>query len=289
MKSFKPIASFVLMLVVGGFVGYGLGNSEIIESYLPSKDLFHWYQIIYFFLLYFLVIGIHELGHLLTGLALGYDFYLYVVGFLGIRREEDGSIKPYFNKDLGSFGGIAATFPKANQEFTADDFSKVVIAGPIVSLVLAVVCFAVAQMFAQPTEFFILYTGVISFFIFLATTVPSKTGIFYTDRKRYQRLKSTGKEKDIELAFLKASIYWISKKPISGMDIEELEKITTDDSAMFRHSGYYYLLSHIVESDRSRIPEVRAKMQELEKELPSTFVKMMEKEVAKLSLDEAEG
>lgn len=232
------------------------------------------------------MIGIHELGHLLTGLAMGYDFYLFVVGFLGIRREEDKSIKPYFNKDLGSFGGIAATFPKADQEFLAEDFSKVVIAGPLVSLVLAVVCFAVSQMFSQPTQFFILYTGLISFFIFLATTVPSKTGVFYTDRKRYQRLKSSGKEKEIELAILKASSYWVSKKPISGMDIKELEKITADDSAMFRHSGYYYMLSHIVESDRSRIPEVRAKMKELEEELPSTFVKMMEKEIAKLPLDE---
>ncbi len=144
-------------------------------------------------------------------------------------------------------------------------------------------------MFSQPTEFFIFYTWVISFFIFLATTIPSKTGVFYTDRKRYQRLKSEGKEKEIELAVLEASRYWVSKKPISGMDIKELEKIITDDSAMFRHSGYYYVLSHIVESDRSRIPEVRAKMKELEEELPSTFIKMMEKEIAKLPLGEVSG
>ncbi len=144
MKKFKSIGLSLGLLIVGGFVGYGLGNSGVLESYMPEKEDFHWYQIIYFFLLYFLVVAVHELGHLLTGLAMGYEFYLYVVAFFGLRREDDGSIKPYFNKDVGSFGGVAATFPKANQEFRADDFSKVVIAGPIVSLVLAIVCFAVA-------------------------------------------------------------------------------------------------------------------------------------------------
>jgi len=192
MKTLRPILLFTLLLVVGGFVGYGIGSSGLLDNIIPTKEDFRWYQIFYFVLLYLLVVAVHELGHLLTGMVLGYEFNIYVVGPLGIRRKEDRSIKPYFNKDLSSYGGLAATFPKPGRDFSAEDFAKIVIAGPIISILIALVCFAFGNLSSQPAQFFIFYTGFISLFIFFATTIPSRTGVFYTDRKRYQRLKRKG-------------------------------------------------------------------------------------------------
>ena len=41
----------------------------------------------------FVVLGVHELGHLIAGLVQGFRFELFVVGPLGIRREEEKTLK----------------------------------------------------------------------------------------------------------------------------------------------------------------------------------------------------
>ena len=85
-----------------------------------------------------LVIGWHELGHLITGLMLGFRFELFVIGPLGIKREGD-KIKVYFNKNLGHYGGLAATTPVSDDPDNARKLGLICLAGPIASIILSII------------------------------------------------------------------------------------------------------------------------------------------------------
>ncbi|MEO1450345.1 MAG: site-2 protease family protein, partial [Bacteroidota bacterium] len=237
---------------------------------------------LYFMIATYGVLLVHELGHLLTGLAQGFSFQLLVVGFLGVRREEDGSIRPYFNKEWTYHGGVALTTPTTYSEQTATQFGRVLLAGPLASLLLMILLWALAPLVAPAWKFILLTTGFISFGLFLATTLPGKTGIFYTDRKRYQRLMKTGPTREIELALLQAISLKLQQKPITDMAATDLEKITEDPSPMFQYTGLYYLCEYFA-NDPEKFAEIRARMAPVEAELPAGYVKQMQVELDKLA------
>lgn len=105
--------------------------------------------------------------------------------------------------------------------------------------------------------------------------IPSTTGMFYTDRKRYQRLTSEGIERQIEMAYIKAQLCYTAKKPITTMDVSELELITQDESALFKYIGYFYLMDYYKEDDSKQDSYLQS-MRALEKDLPKSFVKAMQ-------------
>ena len=92
------------------------------------------------------------------------------------------------NKDLAYYGGVAASLPIDDSSKNIKKFANLILAGPIASLVLAAICLLSVYLFNFPGEKFLTIAGTASIGIFLATTVPSKTGSFFTDRKRYQRI-----------------------------------------------------------------------------------------------------
>jgi len=122
--------------------------------------------------------GVHELGHLVTGLMQGFKFELFVIGPLGIKRENN-RIKIYLNKNLQYYGGIAVTTPINDSPDNGNKFARLILAGPIASLVFAVICgafFLIDKTIFQK----IITAGIfISSGIFIATTLPSKTGVFF--------------------------------------------------------------------------------------------------------------
>ena len=140
----------------------------------------------------FVVLGVHEMGHLLIGLQQGFRFQLFVVGPLGIKREEE-RVKVYFNTNIGYYGGLAATTPVGDHPDNAKKFARILIAGPLASLLLALLFFGLAPLIGRPFGILFFIGSAISMAIFFATTIPSQTGMFFTDRKRYQRLITPGK------------------------------------------------------------------------------------------------
>jgi len=124
-------------------------------------------------------------------------------------------------------------------------------------------------------------TGLMSLVVFLSVIIPSRTGMFYTDRKRYQRLTSDGQEKEIELAYLKATVQSMCKKTMKEMDLDDLTLLTKDESPMFRYIGYYFLYEYHL-GNPEKIEEVSANMQVLEPELPNSLVKMMKEGLVKM-------
>jgi hypothetical protein len=278
MKRILPILILLTSPLAGWFIGGLLARGELLNTVIPGQaDISAWFFLMLFLLL-FIPLAVHELGHLLTGLFHGHTLQLFVIGPLGIKRDEQKRIIIYFNKELQLFGGAAATLPDGRPNDPATVFARILIAGPLTSVaftfIMGITAFTVN---GQPWTFYMLYMGLVSLAIALATTVPARTGIFYTDRKRYQRLRSNGIEKEIELALLKVSALRSNGQPVTSMPESELRLLTHDDAPMFRYIGYHYLCEF-----HSGHPEMiashRTAMKEIEPLIPRSIVQAIEAE-----------
>jgi len=59
----------------------------------------------------FIGLALHELGHVIAGLMVGFKFRMYIVGPLMIEREE-GRLRFKWNRNLNLFGGMALCLPQ---------------------------------------------------------------------------------------------------------------------------------------------------------------------------------
>jgi len=166
-------------------------------------------------------IAIHEFGHLITGITLGQKFKLFVVAFIGVE-EVQGKIKLFLNRNLAHFGGVVAVVPKSVNEIDYRVFAKVLIAGPIASLLYGVVCLLIYFKNDTFCNSFFGLTSLTSLGLFLATTIPNKSGIMYTDRKRYQRLHKKGVIRDAEI-----SLYHIISQSIIENSFKNIDLTMT--------------------------------------------------------------
>ena len=282
-KNVKLILVTISLGLIGACVGYMLAKTDVISAILPSKGQLSGWTILYIFLIYFGVVIIHELGHLLTGLAQGFRFEMFIVWFLGIRRDGE-KIKIYFNTDLSSAGGLAASSPRVDNERVIRQMANVIIAGPIASLLLLLLCILLFFLTNQPTQFYLFITGLMSLFIFLATTLPSRTGIFYTDRKRYQRLTGSGQDQAVEMAMIRANLLQVTGKSITQMSEGELWMITKDEAPIFKYIGYYYLYQYHFDKPED-LEIIKAHINDIEASIPNTVKVIIQNDLDRLEAE----
>ena len=231
-------------------------------------------------LMAFAVLAVHELGHLIIGLQQGFRFELFVVGPLGIKREND-KVKIYLNKNLGYYGGVAATSPIDDSPENAKKFAKILLAGPITSLVFAIVSFLLAYFIGNPLGKLFFSGGAISIAIFLATTVPSKTGMFFTDRKRYQRLSTPGKDQDVELAMLRIMGGFSKNNSYKNIDQNDISILVSDELPFIKFYGLFNLVCQQLENNKIVDEEVLEQYENCSKKMSKSIVSAFNKEIEK--------
>lgn len=229
-------------------------------------------EILGFIFLMFFVIGIHELGHLVAGLIQGFRFELFVIGPLGIKREND-KIKVYLNKNLAYYGGVAATLPVDDNPKNRKKFARLILAGPITSLVLSIVFFVCGYFFELPAEKWLLKASVGSMAIFLATTLPSKTGTFFTDRKRYQRVLSKGKVGEVEMAMLRVLGIYNRDQSYKNISKKDIELMIQDKD--YNYFGLFSKLNYEYEINGVFDLKTKLAYDEVMQKMPKSVVKMM--------------
>jgi len=239
------------LLSVGIFLlaFFFLDQSDI-DKFLPRNKI---EAIIYFPMLIIAPLSaltIHELGHLLTGLALEQKLKLFVVAFFGIRNE-DGKTKLFFNKNVSYFGGVAATIPKTVKDINPKSFSKILIAGPIFSFVYFIVCLLAFLQFDTYLNSFFALSALTSFGLFLATTLPEKSGIMFTDRKRFQRLNSKGVIQDAEIAMYELISKGIIDNSFKNIDIHKTVILEKDKDAITKFWAAYLRFMYFKENGLS--------------------------------------
>lgn len=255
-------------------------NWTLVENLKPSTTGEQYLMFAGIIVMSFTALAVHELGHLITGLLQGFRFELFVVGHLGIKREDD-RIKIYLNKNLGYYGGVAATSPVGDDPKNALKLARVLLAGPLASLLFAGFCFLSAYWAGKPLGFSFYVGGVISIAIFFATTVPSRTGMFFTDRKRFQRLVLPGKDREVELAMLNILGKFAKDNSYKNIDRRDIDVLVADDLAFVKFMGYFNLICYQLEHDGVVDAEVEQQYQLVSKEMSTNMVLLFDREIEK--------
>ncbi len=190
-----PRAVALTILLAGGLgLGVGLAAGSLAKS--TGRDVIGVERIggvtiaVVVALAVNLVIALHELGHLVAGLAQGNRFMLFAAGPLLVRREA-GVVRWQFNRSAAFWGGIAATLPLDVQGLRANLY-RVVLCGPLASLLSALLAAAVFPLTEGALRSFVGMLGLGSAGVFLATMLPPRSGGFYSDGARLRMLRAGG-------------------------------------------------------------------------------------------------
>ena len=281
MKHIKKIFKVLFALSIGMgifFLGTKLGSLSVLKGTVNSLDLliennyslFH--LIILLFISAFVSLCAHELGHLMVATYHGFRFEMFVIGFLEIKRI-DGKIKVGLNKNIGLFGGATASSPVNSDPENREKMAHIVIAGPVVSFVFGVACFVVSYMMSGfwTAGFFI--TGLFSVAIFFATTLPNKTGMYFTDRKRYERLTIPGPAQNEEIASLNLLGHFNKDLSYKNVNIQDIETLMHSDEMMTKYYGYLNLICYELELYKKNENQTINDYQNLSESIDTSTVK----------------
>ncbi|GKU27637.1 M50 family metallopeptidase [Clostridium folliculivorans] len=191
MSNKKSTIDAAINLIFGLAVGVALAfifvkRQSIKVLNLPTENVkpHHWIVvIILFFLVFYIHLAFHELGHLIAGTLVRFKLFSYKIGPFGWYREND-EIRYGTERNLG-YGSRCSMLPTSTDEI----YSKLAIyslGGIIVNVILSVVFF-LGSLYIAPKEnnfllsaFFILGWGV-GIFTVLINIVPFSNKGFKTD------------------------------------------------------------------------------------------------------------
>lgn len=201
--------------------------------------------------LYLIVVGVHELGHVGAGLWRGFTFYGLTIGPFSWRPAADGRIRTERNRNLNTAGGLAVMLPTDTPRLR-QDFMWFAAGGPLASLVLAVVLWAVAT-YALPTGVLsgiVLIAALLSVAIFLVTILPFRSGGFASDGMRILTFLRDSSTARADLTALRAMAQLRAGRPHTDLPDAELAAAAADPSVSEQqrvamdYYRYYYALAH---------------------------------------------
>lgn len=228
--------------------------------------------LLYSIVCYFISGFIHEFGHVIVGLINGWKFYILVVGPLGIKSDENGKIKFYFEKRITLWGGYGGTIPQSTKKDNLKIWSHVLLAGPLISIVVGAILLPIG---IAAWNLFILLLGAMSISIGVMCIIPSKlkTGITYTDGTRWNRLRKGGQEADEEIALFKLMENQNTGGNLVESDYIFIESLINSKEKELKYYGYYYKYQfYKVKENETEMKFALESMEEMKSEMPSIIV-----------------
>lgn len=223
-------------------------------------------------ILCYLISGIiHELGHIIVGLANGWKFYLLVIGPLGIKVDENGKIRLYFEKRIAMWGGVGGAVPKDTKKDNIKIWSNVLLGGPLASIVMGII-FLPLGIITKNIVLILLGAMPLGMGIMCVLPLPLKTGIMYSDGGRWRRLHKGGQEADEEIALFK-----LTENEIAGncfnTNLKSIGSLIKSKEIGIQYYGYYYKFQYY--KARNNEEEMRLAIQnmdDIKDKVPSIIV-----------------
>ncbi len=251
------IAGIVLLILMGGAAGFwGAATGMKAAAALPGEVVAA--IALLFIPACFLVIGVHEAGHALAGVAMNFDFRMYVVGPLLWDKETTGW-KFKWNKNVNTFGGMVICIPPPSDDLNKR-FSAYAAGGPLASFLMAVLAygayhvlagFAVSGAGTIVVSNILYIISILSAIIFIITMIPVHSGGFSSDGARMLRMWRGGDTARFEIMLLNiisASMAGTRPSHYSLEDLEEAqllaEKIDAPMSVYLQYYFYYRALDN---------------------------------------------
>jgi len=267
----KSTLNFLLRFLAGAVVGAVvaiLGMGEFLEllevlEVGPPRLLAY---LVGLPVVLFLVLLVHELGHLAGGRLAGFRAYLLAVGPLAARRTE-GGWRLGLSRSPGAWAGLAASAPQKTRDLRSR-MGLYIAGGPATSVLAGAGAMALALLLGSllgvgeaaaggPLAVSLLWLGtfgVLSVGLGLLTLIPGRTEGLYTDGGRLLRLARAGPELEGELALMVVSGLDLGgKRPREWPDdLVELSLATDPDDFMGIYARMAAHLKALDEGDHAR-------------------------------------
>ncbi len=218
----------------------------------------------YAFIAYLVSTIVHEVGHVFCGLLNKWRFFMLVVGPFKLYREDiNGKIRFGLEKDITLWGGCGGTFPGKKDESNVDIFARILIAGPLASLILGAVMMIVFFMTKHELTLMI---GLVAIGEGIACILPMniKTGILYNDGSRFKRIVKHGKEREEEKALLSILITGMLEGDDAVFEEETIKTLCSSEDADYKYYGLFYAyLNAGKENNEVRMMAIKKEADEL--------------------------
>lgn len=233
----------VLMTGVGYFLGSTGVTDPVVGWFVRTTETLNAWDLFVLPVLVLLVLGVHELGHLLAGLSQGMRFLLLIFGPFQWHASRSG-VKFRWVTHLGLMGGIAATIPTEVGPKLSRQLIVMISGGPTASLFLGVVAIVIAMTFDSRVGAYGAIVALSSLGIFLATAIPMRAAGFMSDGMQILDVLS-GKQSVVE----RTTLLQISAQSLAGVrprdwDSEAIRKVAqlTSDEPLRQISAWQLLL-----------------------------------------------
>lgn len=240
-----------LALAIGPFIGSELGDNRLVLKIAEANEVKTPWDLLAFPFLMLIVLGTHEIGHLIGGLSQGMRFLLLIVGPFGWHASPTG---PRFewNTNVALMGGLAATLPTEVGSSLRRQLLVMIAGGPLASLLLAIFAVAAIAYVDPRVAAYCLIVAATSFGIFLVTLIPVRAGGFMSDGMQLIDVWRGGTAVVERSALLRVFAQSMDGVRPRDWDPEALAELTRADSAdpTRRTGGLLYSLIWAMDGQR---------------------------------------
>ncbi len=242
-----------LMGAVVGYFGVGLVDDLFLK---PGGVLGIVIMLLSIPLIWLVVVGWHELGHIVGGWLVGGRFLLWVVGPLMLRRTPVG-LRWARNRSVNVGGGMAICVPADPALVTPRRMAVMVLGGPVSSLLLMVLALLITPVAGAVGHNVLMFTAGLSGLVFALTIAPFVAGGFKSDGKRAWDMLKGDRFSDQEAALMTITTVGLGGTRPADYDPALVARATAlADGSMF--DLYGQITIYFFHADRGEWPLAQA-------------------------------
>jgi hypothetical protein len=182
----QPLPARKVHWVPALLVGFSLGGLLIglDRARASAGPLIAPQALVLFVPAFYIVVFVHELGHLIVGMTVGFELRTFMVGAFLWSREGGGWRFRFQLRNL-FWGGLTAAMPRSSENLV-DRYRRVVLGGPAASLVLLILTFLL------PGGLFIRFLLWVNLLLVISVCIPYTVAFLPNDAKLLLLLSRKG-------------------------------------------------------------------------------------------------
>jgi hypothetical protein len=252
-------------LLVGGLIGAflavwikqnlnqlaesGLARNQLVERLSKANEILTAWDVLAIPVLILIVLGTHEIGHVLSGLSQGMRFLMLIVGPFGWYTSASG-VRFEWNTNLALMGGLAASLPTKEGASLRQQLLVLIAGGPAASLLLAIVAIVIASVSDPRFAAYCIFVAATSLGVLLVTLIPVRVGGFLSDGLQFIDVLKGGSaaiDRGTLLHIFAQSLGGIRPRDWDSSAVEKLANLDCDEP-LLRACGLMYLLAQAMDS-----------------------------------------